>query len=520
MIKSHVKPTSESDVEATSNLTFNYYATCPPGSCGRDLTPQHGQCLFGGCTCFLPWVGDTCSTELMTPTIIDQGYQQTVEESMKYSLQLNLIKGDPPVRWSLLEGPQDMIIDERTGMISWLHPLARSQSYQIRAQATNTIGSDTKSWELSVPFSYTAEVETSEPSGTLASPRPVQIQGRVLFSREDNHRMVPVDLEVIEVQTGRKVVIHEWSNPLSPQFFLARYYPRADDAGQFVAVSFVVFEDIYEDVYTLRAEAEDHASYSEVILASANKTQLDIFLQRIAVKYTWSVEPTTVQDVYIIQLESTFETYVPMPVVTIEPAKVNTIPYELEELDIINFNITNHGLIRADNTVDNIGSVAANTSIIVPVRATLKKRVKRNAVAAFVCGLAVFYDYICGGTQTRGLDVTLTREYPGRPPLPCELGNVGAIGGVEGDTGGSSRTGRGSAVSYNPTTPLSCNCAKTLIKSCALAFHPILGCGLAISDLASADSILGGMLAALDTAMACVFGVICSLCGLFYTALR
>jgi hypothetical protein len=38
-----------------------------------------------------------------------------------------------------------------------------------------------------------------------------------------------------------------------------------------------------------------------------------------------------------------------MPVVTIEPAKVNTIPYELEEEDTIDFNITNHGLIRADN---------------------------------------------------------------------------------------------------------------------------------------------------------------------------
>ena len=38
-----------------------------------------------------------------------------------------------------------------------------------------------------------------------------------------------------------------------------------------------------------------------------------------------------------------------MPVVTIEPAMVNTIPFELEEIDTINFNITNHGLIRADN---------------------------------------------------------------------------------------------------------------------------------------------------------------------------
>ena len=38
-----------------------------------------------------------------------------------------------------------------------------------------------------------------------------------------------------------------------------------------------------------------------------------------------------------------------MPVVTIEPAKVNTIPYEEGREDTIEFTITNHGLIRADN---------------------------------------------------------------------------------------------------------------------------------------------------------------------------
>ena len=38
-----------------------------------------------------------------------------------------------------------------------------------------------------------------------------------------------------------------------------------------------------------------------------------------------------------------------MPVVTIEPIKVNTIPYEEEQEDTIEFTITNYGLIRADN---------------------------------------------------------------------------------------------------------------------------------------------------------------------------
>ena len=73
---------------------------------------------------------------------------------------------------------------------------------------------------------------------------------------------------------------------------------------------YVVFENLYEDRYTLKAEADGHSSYSAVIIASASETRRYIFLQRIAVKYTWTVTPTTFQDKYIIQLESTFETNV------------------------------------------------------------------------------------------------------------------------------------------------------------------------------------------------------------------
>lgn len=82
-------------------------------------------------------------------------------------------------------------------------------------------------------------------------------------------------------------------------------------------------------------------------------------------------------------------------------------------------------IVYSFQTVDFIGSIDANSSIIVPVKATLKNRVKRNVAAMTVCGLSVLYDYICGGTKTRSLGVTLTREYPGTPLLPCG----GVIGG-------------------------------------------------------------------------------------------
>lgn len=56
------------------------------------------------------------------------------------------------------------------------------------------------------------------------------------------------------------------------------------------------------------------------------------------------------------------------------------------------------------------------------------------------CGLALLYDYVCGELQTRYLDVTLTREYPGKPPLPCGLigGGGGSVFGGGGYVGGGS----------------------------------------------------------------------------------
>ncbi|XP_046573868.1 uncharacterized protein LOC124281912 isoform X2 [Haliotis rubra] len=301
---------------------------------------------------------------------------------------------------------------------------------------------------------------------------------------------------------------------------------------------FVVFEDVHEDRYTLTATAPGHGSYSAVIIAKPSDPSITIFLQRVAVKYTWTVTPTTFQDKYIVTLDSTFETQVPMPVVTVEPASLSLIPYEEGKKDLINFNITNHGLIRADNvrfalpshptmiftqTIDPIGDVAANTSIIVPVLVKLKPRVKRN-LGTSACGLKMLYDYFCGGTRTGGQDITLTRTYPGRPPLPCGVG--GGRGGGRGGGGlsvaggyvGISGTGGGggdgsspssSVVVYNPVTPLTCNCAGTIIP-CLVGLLPSGGCPGAVLGVAGASSFWGYVKAVYDIVAECFVCPICS----------
>ena len=55
------------------------------------------------------------------------------------------------------------------------------------------------------------------------------------------------------------------------------------------------------------------------------------------------------EDRYEITLEADFETNVPMPVVTIEPRELDMDVLQRGLVPVINFKLTNHGLIRADD---------------------------------------------------------------------------------------------------------------------------------------------------------------------------
>ena len=55
------------------------------------------------------------------------------------------------------------------------------------------------------------------------------------------------------------------------------------------------------------------------------------------------------EDRYEITLEADFETNVPMPVVTIEPRELDMDVLQRGLVPVINFKLTNHGLIRAED---------------------------------------------------------------------------------------------------------------------------------------------------------------------------
>lgn len=71
-------------------------------------------------------------------------------------------------------------------------------------------------------------------------------------------------------------------------------------------------------------------------------------------------------------------------------------------------------------TVDVIGNLAANSSIIIPVKITLKSGNTRHGSCSI---LLIVYDYDCGGTRSNSASVILTGS--------CGGGNTGCKSSFE-----------------------------------------------------------------------------------------
>lgn len=75
----------------------------------------------------------------------------------------------------------------------------------------------------------------------------------------------------------------------------------------------------------------------------------EVLLQNTLVNVTWEVVPTTIQDIYNVTLNVTFQTNVPAPVVTVEPAAINLPAMKAGDVYNGQVTFTNHGLIAAQN---------------------------------------------------------------------------------------------------------------------------------------------------------------------------
>jgi len=202
-----------------------------------------------------------------------------------------------------------------------------------------------------------------------------------------------------------------------------------DATGIFLAPS------INEGRYNLEVKADKHASfYSSVEIAPVVVKEVEAFMQMQLVTYRWSVVPVQIEDKYKVTIEAVFETHLPAPVVTVDPAFM-LVPLDEGETTTVELKITNHGLIAANDVtinfpdndevyikplIEKIGVIDAMTTIVVPVKVRAKEdgpidapstalrssdnaREKRSdsdsSLTKCLPKATLQYSYLCGGTK-------------------------------------------------------------------------------------------------------------------------
>jgi hypothetical protein len=149
----------------------------------------------------------------------------------------------------------------------------------------------------------------------------------------------------------------------------------------------VVFPQLAEGYYQVEVSAPQHTTRQGRVFVTAGDANVrQFFVSRELVSYSWRVEEVEIADRYEITVETTFETNVPAPVLTITPGRIDVSDLVgLGATKVVNLTIENHGLIAAEAEalrfdehpfyrfeplIDGIGTLAAKSKIVVPVVVT------------------------------------------------------------------------------------------------------------------------------------------------------
>ncbi len=245
------------------------------------------------------------------------------------------------------------------------------------------------------------------------------------------------------------------------------------------------FINIAEGWYNVEVDTPNHTRWSGNIFVNAGETTFrQVFISREWVTYTWKVEEIEIQDRYRVSVETTFETNVPAPVVTVSPAVLDLEDViTLGQTKVVYFTIENHGLIAANHgaftfdqhpfyeikpLIEDLGTIPAKSSLTVPV--TVRRvgvfaadgsiqtlpgfgiRRPRDGEPSVPCGLSgrVAWDYTCGNTPIEKLAVIPGSGVQGR----CE----GGPGGPGSALGQTSPGQPGKPVQVTFATPNKCDC--------------------------------------------------------------
>jgi hypothetical protein len=230
-----------------------------------------------------------------------------------------------------------------------------------------------------------------------------------------------------------------------------------------------LFQNLPAGRYKFRAKASNHQEVGGRLTVKPGITfNQSVFLDYNLVTVEWTVREITIQDRYEITLNATFETDVPAAVVVMQPASINLPKMAVGDVYYGELNLTNYGLVRADNVqqklpvsdgmfryeflVDIPSTLEAKQRITIPYRVVALQSLEGAASTANASGggcysysntTNVTCSFRCanGATSTCGASTSwfsVSNSSCGGGGGGVSVGGGGGWGGAGGGYGGAS----------------------------------------------------------------------------------
>ena len=257
--------------------------------------------------------------------------------------------------------------------------------------------------------------------------------------------------------------------------------------------------NLTEGTYELDLAADSHTPFRGSAVVTAGATNdVEAFLSRQTVHYTWTVVPTNVQDVTLITIQAEFEANVPAPVVVPSPTSIDLaslrqpgqfmdVPLTLANYGLIavqgvTINISDHPLYSFDLLTRNIGTLPAHGTVTVPMRITRLAASMLEPKAAEPCDISfsIGYFYLCGVHDVgTGIPIPVLNVTGDCPPAQGGPGTIVVVG--------CNGCGGGGTFVIPPGTAATNTCDQCMAKAileCAIGFTPA-GCPYGIWNCAA-----------------------------------
>lgn len=230
----------------------------------------------------------------------------------------------------------------------------------------------TDDMQLNVPMTGTLAINAAQANGISIPYRIETVSGNTgKLCVEVWDEFTSYDESRPKVKNAQIVVRHPSTNALITS-------GTTDETGVFNT-------ELPEGYYVLNVSADDHGSYTNTILVDPGVDNKEIVMLPFqAIKITWDVVETTVEDKYDIKTTVTYETRVPKPVVeVIGPDSISAQNIRDYGSDLVYYVLTNKGLITAQDVTVTLGNIdgcdvtylrempfdlAPGTTEIVPIR--------------------------------------------------------------------------------------------------------------------------------------------------------